>query len=84
MKKFAYLSVRVLSVLMFIGGIVLCFLFSLNEWSAKIDHLYSDAVMWKYLFYGAICMTINSIPVLGFSYIIEAACKYLNSCKKEK
>ncbi len=77
MRKFAYLSLRILSLIMFVGGIILCILFHHNEWVAQIDHMASDASLWRMLFYVALGVTINSIPIYGFSFIVEAACKYL-------
>lgn len=76
------MSLRILSVIMFIGGIFLCLLFKYNEWVAKIDHMTSDETMWKMLFFVSIGIVINSIPAYGFSFIIEAACKYLENEKE--
>ena len=83
MKKYAYLSIRYLSYLMFFGGIFLCFLFNYNEWVAKIDRMMADAAMWRMLFYVAIGLVVNSIPMYGFSFIVEAACKYLYNLEQK-
>lgn len=79
MRKFAYLSLRVFAFIMLFGGVFLFFLFRYNVWVANIDHATSDAAMWNMLSYIALGVTINSIIVFALSYVVEAACKYLES-----
>lgn len=82
MRRLAYLSLRVLSLLMLVGGIILFFIFHYNEWSAKIEHT-SDAAMWGMLSFVAIGVAINSIPIFGLSFVVEAACRYIERCNAE-
>ena len=84
MKRFAYMSLRILGVVMFVGGILLFLLFRYNEWEARIEHLYSEMSMWQTLSYISIGVFLNSLPVFGFSFIVEAACKYIDKCNEEE
>lgn len=88
MKKIICVAIQVLAVVMFIGGIIMCFIAKRQAWDAEIESYYtrnaSAVSMWNEIFILSVISVINSVFVYGFSYIVEAACLYIEKCKAEE
>lgn len=80
MKRFVYTCMRVLAALMFVGGIIMCFVSKYQAWNAGLGYFTRDAsavAMWNIIFFQSIVTAISSVFVYGMSYIVEAACMYI-------
>lgn len=65
----------------------MCFVSKHQAWEAGIGYYTRDSAavaMWNVIFVQSIITAISSVFVCGFSYIVEAACKYLTRCEQEE
>lgn len=88
MKKVIVKAIQILALLMLIGGVFMFFVCRYEAWDSEIRSYYSkdssSVVMWQLLSVQCILTAISSIFVFGFSYIVEAACLYIEKVKQEK
>lgn len=78
--KFIILAIKAIALLMFLLGVVACFYTEAQSYNLSFGYMgkHSPEVLyWKLLFVQSVVTTISSVFVYGFSYIVEAACKYL-------
>lgn len=82
--KFVTVTIKVIAVLMFVIGLIMFFV-SQDEARYASYGFYgkhsTDVLYWKFISVQSIVTAVSSVFVYGFSYIVEAACKYL---KKEE
>lgn len=86
MKKFVYTCMRVLAAIMFIGGIIMCFVSKYQAWDAGIGYYTRDSsavAMWNIIFFQSIITAISSVFVYGLSYVVEAACIYIDKQQED-
>ena len=86
MKRFVCNCMRVLAAIMFVGGIIMCFFSKYQAWNAGIGYLTRDAsavAMWNIIFFQSIVTAISSVFVYGLSYVVEAACIYIEKQQEE-
>lgn len=79
--------IRVMASIMLVGGIIMCIVSKHQAWEAGIGYYTRDSAavaMWNVVFVQSIITAISSAFVYGFSYIVEAACKYLTRCEQEE
>jgi len=87
MKKLPYLSLRVFALILFFGGIILAIYCSYSAWDFKIHHYHRDSVgefLWNAGTVASIAVSLSSIVVCGLSYVVEAACKYIERVDEEE
>ena len=86
MRKSIFIIIRVFALIMLVGGIILFFVCKYKAWESGIGYLTrdtSEVAMWNILSIQCIITAISSVFVFGFSYIVEAAVRYLNRCDDE-
>ena len=78
--KFVTVTIKVIAVLMFVIGVIMFFV-AQDEARYASYGFYgkhsTDVLYWKFISVQSIVTAISSVFVYGFSYIVEAACKYL-------
>ena len=82
------LIIRVIAALMLIGGLVMIVVCREQSWEASINSRWNDSaafakVLWDIGFSQSIVTAISSFFVFGFSYIVEAACIYIDRCNQQ-
>lgn len=85
MRKYVPKILQALALIMFVGGILLFVFCNAEAWEAGIGYYSRDreaVVFWKFLSYQCIGMAISSIFVVGLSYIVQAACLYIEKCEE--
>lgn len=87
MKSFIPNAIRVFAFLLFIVGIILLIVGIIKGNDAGRGY-YSRNETAMFIWYGvslnAFVTVIASVFVYGFSYIVEASCKYLEKCEAEE
>lgn len=87
MRKYVPKILQALALIMFVGGILLFAVCNAEAWEAGIGYYTRDreaVVFWKFLSYQCIGMAISSIFVVGLSYIVQAACLYIEKREQEE
>lgn len=87
MKKKIHIIIQFIALAMLVGGIFMFIICKHQAWEAGIGYYTRDkeaVAMWNFLSIQCIVTAISSVFVLGFSYIVEAACKYLEKCETEE
>lgn len=87
MRKSVPEIIRFIALAMLVGGVIMCFVSKHQAWEADIGYYSRDSTavaMWNVIFVQSIITAISSVFVCGFSYIVEAACKYLDRHEQEE
>lgn len=86
MRKYVPKILQALALIMFVGGIILFVVCQSQAWESGLGYYTRDreaVVFWKFLSYQCIGMAISSIFVVGLSYIVQAACLYIEKREQE-
>lgn len=86
MRKYVPKILQALALIMFVGGIALFIFCNTKAWESGLGYYTRDreaVVFWKFLSYQCIGMAISSIFVVGFSYIVQAACLYIEKSEDQ-
>jgi len=86
MRKNIHEIIQVIAFVMFIAGIIFSIV-SIKECIYAGKGYYTrdpvGQMMWGNIAVQSVITTISSILVYGFSFIVQAACKYLDKCEEE-
>ena len=83
MKKYIPSIIQVIALAMLIFGIFFCIMCFVNAGKASRGYYTRDPVaeaLWNFGGVQCVLVVVSSAFVLGFSYIVEAACRYLERC----
>ena len=87
MRKYVPKILQAFALIMFVGGIALFIFCNTEAWEAGFGYYSRNrevVAFWKFLSYQCIGMAISSIFVVGFSYIVQAACLYIEKREQEE
>lgn len=87
MKKFVINAIEFVAVFMFIVGVIMFFVCIKQGDDAGRGYYSRDPVSETMWYIGAaqsFMTVLGSFLVFGFSYIVRAACKYLDRCEIEE
>lgn len=86
MKKFVIGAIDTVASLLLILGIIMFFICISEGRDAGRGYYTKDTTAQVFWYIGAaqsFLFILGSFLVYGFSYIVEASCKYLERCEKE-
>lgn len=87
MKKNISFIIQFIALAMFIVGIFACIICIIQAVKAGKGYYTRDPVAETLWYIGAAqsaIMAISSAFAVGFSYVVEAACKYIDRCNREE
>ena len=86
MKKFVIGAINTVAFLMLVLGVIMFFVCIVKGDEAGRGVYTRDAAaqtMWYIGTIPSIMFVFNSFLIYGFSYVVEAACKYLERCEED-
>lgn len=85
-KSLVFEAIKVIAVIMLVVGIIAFFVCIRNAGEAGRGYYTKDPVaefMWIIGAINSIAIAISSVFAYGFSYVVEAACIYIEKKKEE-
>ena len=84
MKNFIVNSIRNIAVFMFVMGVIMLFVCVMKGNDAGYySRDTAEKTMWYFGIFPSVLSILNSFIVYGFSYVVDAACKYIEKREQE-